>query len=103
MGRIFISKSCKSYFSIVNKISKQIRKQAGYEQLIEWDSKTVYPDQDTYRLFRSVSTVLKQTSEDTWETFGVWFFTYSYENGWDKFMNCIANDLHVSPLKLRHP
>ncbi|CAD5219184.1 unnamed protein product [Bursaphelenchus okinawaensis] len=75
-------------------VYKQVLKTAGYDSEVEWDTRLVYPDNETYRLFRALGTVLGQTSEEVWENFGVWMCIWVVENGWEKFLNCIANDLH---------
>jgi guanylate cyclase soluble subunit beta len=61
---------------------------------VEWDAKLVYSDQDTYRLFRAAATVLNLNPESIWEDFGAFFCTYVMENGWRKFLDNVADDLH---------
>ncbi|KAI6175859.1 Guanylate cyclase [Aphelenchoides bicaudatus] len=74
-------------------VYQQILKQSGYEQDVEWDSKQVYSDQDTYRLFRMAATVLNLSLDAVWETFGTFFCNYVINHGWGSFLDSVADNL----------
>uniref|UniRef100_A0A7I5EBN4 guanylate cyclase n=1 Tax=Haemonchus contortus TaxID=6289 RepID=A0A7I5EBN4_HAECO len=74
-------------------IWEQIMRKAGFAQKSEIDVQVYYDDTETMRIFRTAAGILGLSVDDMWEMYGEFLITYACETGWDKMLNCMANNL----------